>query len=107
MSSGRGKTAGCLEASDGRLQSVMDEIAECESVEQQRIFGLARLVPVKGVLPKIAERIAQQFDERGRRLLALKRTQHDGVIMANEPVMGCQSLSMPIDPAGRRGFRFR
>jgi hypothetical protein len=41
----------------------MHQIAECKGVQQQRIFGLARLIPVEGVSPQIAERIAQQFDE--------------------------------------------
>jgi len=66
----------------------MHEVAERQGVEQKRIFGLAGLIPVETVLPEIAERIAQQFDERGRRLLALKRARHNGMIMANEPVMG-------------------
>jgi hypothetical protein len=41
----------------------MHENAECESVEQQRIFGLARLVPVKSVLPKLFRACARVSDE--------------------------------------------
>ncbi len=79
----------------------MHEIAECQGVEQKRVFGLAGLMPAETVLPEIAERIAQQFDERGRRLLALKGPHHDGMITANESVMRGQPLGMPVDPAGR------
>ncbi len=77
-----------LEARDGSLQSGMQQIADCEGVEQKRIFGLAGLGPAETVLPEIAERIAQQFDERGRRLLTLKGPSYDGMISADESVVG-------------------
>ena len=99
--SSRGKTAGRLKAGNGSLQCGMHEIAKCQGVEQKRVFGLAGLVPAETVLPEIAEWIAQQFDERGRRLLALKGPHHDGMITANEPVMRGQPLGMPVDPAGQ------
>jgi hypothetical protein len=66
--------------------------------EQKRVFGLAGLLPAESVLPEIAERIAQQFDQRGRRLPALKRGQHDGMIVANDAIIGGQPPGAPIDP---------
>src|SRR5271163_341899 len=100
MRSGRGKTPGSLEAGDRSLQSGMHEVSKCQGIEQQRIFGLAGLIPVETVLPEIAERIAQQFDQRSRRLLTMKSRRHDRMIMANEPIVGGQPPGVPVDPAG-------
>jgi hypothetical protein len=37
----------------------------------------------------------------------LKRARHNGMIMADEPVMGGQPPGVPVDPACPGGFRFR
>src|ERR1700726_4837801 len=82
----------------------MQKLAKCEGIEQKRIFGFAGFIPAKTVLPEIAERIAQQFDERGRRLLTLKCPHHNGMIMANAPIIGGQTPGVPVDPARDRGY---
>jgi hypothetical protein len=82
----------------------MQQVTKCEGIEQKRIFCLSGLIPAKTVSPEIAERIAQQFDERGRRLLTLEGRHHDGMIMANEPVVGGQPLGAPVDLAGDCGY---
>ena len=78
----------------------MQQVAKCEGIEPKRIFGLAGLTPAKTVSPEIAERIAHQFDERGRRLLTFEGRHHDGMIRTNEPIVGGQPLAAPVDPAG-------
>src|SRR5580692_6371451 len=85
----------------------MQQIADCEGVEQKRIFGLAGLSPAETVLPEIAERIAQQFNERCCRLLTLKGRCHDGMITADESVVWGQPPGVPVDPAGPGSLRLR
>ena len=82
----------------------MQQVAKWEGIEQKLIFGFSGFIPAKPVSPEIAERIAQQFDERGRRLLTFEGRHHDGMIMANEPIIGSQPLGAPVDPAGDRGY---
>ena len=81
----------------------MQQVSERQCIEQKRIFGLAGLGPTKTVSPEIAERIAQQFGERGRRLLTIKGRGYNGMIVADKPVIGRQTPGMPVDPAGSRG----
>jgi hypothetical protein len=82
----------------------MQQVAKCEGIEQKRIFGLSGLIPAETVSPEIAERIAQQFDERGRRLLALQGRHYDGMIPADQSIVGGQPPGVPVDPAGDRGY---
>src|SRR5437588_13118469 len=85
----------------------MQQIADGEGVEQKRIFGLAGLSPAETVLPEIAERIAQQFDEGGCRLLTLEGPCHDGMITADESVVWCEPPGVPVDPASPGSLRLR
>ena len=81
----------------------MQQVPERQYIEQKRLFRLAGLGPAKTVSPEIPERIAQQFDQRGRRLLPLKGRRYNRMIAADEPVAGGQPPGMPIDPAGDCG----
>src|SRR5689334_16531366 len=82
----------------------MQQVAECQWIEQKRILGFAGLGPSETVSPEIAQRIAEQFGERSRRLLTLKGRDHDGMITADKPVIGSQLPSVPVDPARDCGY---
>lgn len=98
---GHPETAGDngLQTIDCRFEDSMEEISERQRIEEQRLFALLRLLPAEAVGPKIAERIARQFGERGRRLPPIEGRDDRRVIRSDETVMGGEPLCVPIDPA--------
>src|SRR5579884_889476 len=82
----------------------MHEFAERTMVERQWLGVAVRLAPMKCVLPDKTERIAKKAMEGCRRLHFGESVENQGMVCANEPVMGSVAVAvLPGAPAGAAG----
>ena len=85
----------------------MDEVADPERVEHERLSAALRLAPSERIHPYEAEWIAQQAAKRAGRLGAVEDGKNERMICPHEPVMGGDLSLPPIAPTALRASRLR
>lgn len=101
------QSSGPLDRTQSHFEDGMNQVAESQRLEDDRVRRGFRRLQVQRALPDEAEGVAQKHLQRTGRLNTFEDGKNGRIIRPHQAVVRSDLLAAPIAPAGRRGDSLR